>query len=199
MLMALGALIGFEADKFAFGTSYLINLVFIGGAWGIVWSTGLSIKNWRTFWRTFRTLIYQKPYARMRVISLISATVLIITSFIIAEFQLELIGLAMVSYLLCYLTIFIKSVELSSMHKWVTPDKLTEGDWLVHAVKIGKAEIIPGKLGLDKSQVRMLKKLYAQKKVDKLLVKYGIPFAPAFLLAFITTLVFNNIILAILF
>src|SRR3990172_8542318 len=41
LLMAMGALVGFEADKFSFGANFLINLVFIGGAWGMIWSMGL--------------------------------------------------------------------------------------------------------------------------------------------------------------
>jgi Flp pilus assembly protein protease CpaA len=199
LLMAIGALIGFEADKFAFSTSYMINLVLVGGIWSFLYSTGLSIKNWKNFWKEFKQLRHQKPYARMRIMSLITASILIIASFFLAQFQLELLGLALMSYFLCYLTIFIKSVELSSMHKMVTPDKLTEGDWLVKPVKAGGKTIDPGKLGLEKAQVAFLQKLYKQEKIDKILVKYGIPFAPAFLLAFIATLLYNNIILALFF
>ncbi len=197
LLMAMGALIGFEADKFGFGTSFLINLVFIGGAWGLIWSMGLAIKNAKNFWKTFRALMHQKPYAKLRIMSLISATILIIAAFVMAQFQLELIGLALVTYLLCYLIIFIKGVELSCMHKWITPDKLTEGDWLVHGVKVGKTHVMPVRLGLGKKQVNLLKRLYAQKKLDKILVKYGIPFTPAFLAAFITTLAVGNMVLAL--
>jgi Flp pilus assembly protein protease CpaA len=199
LLMALGALIGFEADKFSFGTSFLINLVFIGGAWGVAWSGMLAVKNLKSFWKTFSSIRHQKPYARLRILSLVTVAVLIIAAFMLTEFKIELIGLAVMTYLLCYFTIFVKSVELSCMHRWVTPDKLTEGDWLVHAVKVGKQNLIPPRLGLEKQHVKLLKKLYAQKKIDKLLVKYGIPFAPAFLFAFIATLAFGNIIFAILF
>jgi hypothetical protein len=85
------------------------------------------------------------------------------------------------------------------MHKWITPDKITEGDWLMKPVTAGKHKIMPNKLGLEKQQVNLIKKLYAQKKIKKILVKYGVPFAPAFLLAFIATLIFNNIILTALF
>ncbi len=199
LLMALGAIIGFERGRFAFGTSFLINLVFIGGAWGMIWCIGLSVKNWKKFWPAFKMIRHQKAYVRTRIITLISAVVLIIASFIMPEFQLELLGLALLAYFLCYLTIFVKSVELSSMHRWITPDKITEGDWLLKPVISGKHKITPSKLGLEKKQVALIKKLYAQKKIDKLLVKYGVPFAPAFLLAFIATMIFNNIIFALLF
>ncbi len=198
LLMALGALIGFEADKFSFGTSFLINLVFLGGAWGLIWTSGLAIKNAKIFWKTFRELSHQGKYKRLRILTMITAVLLIIASFMLPEFQMEILIVALISYALCYLTIFVKSVELCCMHKWVTPDKLTEGDWLIKPVKTGKTTLQPPKLGLEKKHVALLKKLYAQKKIDKVLVKYGIPFAPAFLLAFIAALVFNNIILSLL-
>jgi len=199
LLMALGALIGFEADKFGFGASFLINLVFIGGAWGMLWSGFLAIRNRKEFWKTFRTLSHQQPYSRMRISALISTTVFIIAALILVQFQLELIALAFVTYSICYAIIFIKSVELSSMHKWITPDKATEGDWLINPVKTGKTIIEPSKLGLDKKQVQILHKLYSQKKIDKILVKYGIPFAPAFLFAFLATITFGNMILAMFY
>jgi len=199
LLMAMGAIIGFQADKFGFGTSFLINLVFIGGVWGMVWSLGLAVRHGRTFWKTYRALMHQKPYARLRMTSLLSAVVLIIAAFFLTQFRVELIVMAAVLYFLCHAIIFVKSVELSCMHKWITPDKATEGDWLVHAVKIGKVQLLPPRLGLEKKHVAILKKLYAQKKIDKILVKYGVPFAPAFLFAFIATLFLGNIILALLF
>jgi Flp pilus assembly protein protease CpaA len=199
LLMALGAIIGFETDKFAFGASFLINLVFIGGAWGLVWCIGLAVKNWKNFWSAFKTIRHQKMYVRTRIITLIVSVILIIASFIMAEFQIELLGLAVLTYFLCYLTMFVKSVELSSMHCWITPDKITEGDWLLKPVISGRHKIMPTKLGLEKKQVALIKRLYAQKKIDKILVKYGVPFAPAFLLAFIATMMFNNAIFALLF
>lgn len=198
LLMALGALIGFEPSKLAFGTSYLINLVFIGGAWGFLWTAMLAIKNYKKFWTEFKKTRQEKKYIKLRKITLATVIMLAILSFLITSFRIEIIILAAVSFVLCHLTIFIKSVELSSMHRWVTPDKLTEGDWLVNPVKIGKEKLIPPKLGLETEQVELLQKLYKQKKLDKVLVKYGIPFAPAFLIAFIATIIFNNIIFTII-
>ncbi len=198
LLMAMGAIIGFQTDKFGFGTSFLINLVFIGGAWGFLYSIIMAAKNRKSFWKTFKILRHQKNYAKMRIIAIIIVIFLMLAS-VMLSFQLELIILAVIIYFLCQAIIFIKSVELSCMHKWITPDKATEGDWLVHAVKTGRTEILPPKLGLEKKQVALLKKLYAQKKIDKILVKYGVPFAPAFLFAFIATVFLGNIIIAILF
>jgi len=199
LLMALGAIIGFEADKFAFGTSFLINLVIVGGAWGLVWSTGVAVVNWKNFWKTFKSVRQSKKYKTLRIVTLLIAGVMIFASFMITEMQLAILGLAVLTYLMCYLTIFIKSVEICCMHKWITPDKLTEGDWLVYPVKIGKRHIVPPRLGLDKRHVALLKKLYKEKKLKKVFVKYGVPFAPAFLIAFVITAIYGNFILAMIF
>jgi len=195
LLMAMGALIGFEMDKFSFGANFLINLVFIGGAWGIVWSVMLAVRNREKFWKTFKAIRHQKSYARLRLVSVISAAIFVVASFIIAEYGFGLVFLAAAVYLLCYLVIFIKSVELSSMYKWVTPDKLTEGDWLVNAVKVGKIHIVPAKLGLEKEQLKQIQTLYKQKKLDKVFVKYGVPFTPAFLITFVVCLLMGNMVL----
>lgn len=199
LLMAMGALIGFQADKMAFGTSYLINLVFIGGAWGLLYSASLAIRNIKNFWKTYKKTLHEKTYKKLRITTIITVIILIIMTFLFKEYRLEILILAIITYALTHIAIFIKSTEQSCMHKWITPDKLTEGDWLLKPVTAGKQKIMPNKLGLEQEQVDTIKKLYAQKKIEKVLVKYGIPFAPAFLIAFITTIIWNNIVLAILF
>jgi len=198
LLMALGALIGFEADKFGFGMSFLVNLVIVGGLWGLVWSAVLAIRNRKRFWNAFKKIRQLSSFKRLRIISMITATLLVIFSFILLEFQFPILALALATYFLCYVTIFIKSVELSCLHQWVTPDQLTEGDWLLQAVKVGKQQLVPPRLGLEKKHVNLLKRLYKQKKLKKVKVKYGVPFAPAFLIAFVATLFVGNVVLALI-
>ncbi len=195
LLMAMGALIGFEKNIFGFGAGFIVNLMIFGAVWGLVWSFGLGIKNSGKVWRTYLALRQKKAYLKLRWMTIISTALLLAACFIFKEVQLELFALAAFTYAMSQFTIFAKSVELTAMHKWVTPDKLTEGDWLVHAVKSGKTEVIPPKLGLEKKQVKILQKLYKEKKINKVLVKYGVPFTPSFLLAFVTTMIWGNFIL----
>ena len=50
-----------------------------------------------------------------------------------------------------YVWIFVKSIEKSSMYRLVEPYKLTEGDWIVKDVYIGKTRItLPKDLGIEK-------------------------------------------------
>ncbi len=199
LLMATGALIGFEPSRFAFGASYMINLVFIGGIWGIIWSIWLAVKNRTKFIAMYAKIRHINKYRRIRMIGIISAGIMIIASFAIPELRLELLGLALASYFLCHMVVLMKAVELSSMHKWVTPLKLTEGDWLLKPVIAGKTRIEPPRLGLGKKELRILKNLYAQKKITKVHIKYGLPFTPAFLITFIATLMFGNIMISVFF
>lgn len=198
LLMAMGALIGFEFDKLSFGASFMINLIMIGAAWGFIWTLGLAIKNYKRFSKTFNAIRQHKPYARLRGMTIITVSVLLVAAVLLTTVRTEFVLLAAASYLLCHLTIFIKSAELSCMHKWVSPDKLTEGDWLVHAIKVGKVTIEPGKLGLEKKDLAAIQKLHKQKKLDNVLVKYGVPFVPAFLLAFLITLAYNNLLFTLI-
>lgn len=84
------------------------------------------------------------------------------------------------------------------MHKWITPKELVEGDWLVHKIaEKGKVIAGPSKTGLKNDEIKKIQAMGKKKKIGKVCVKYGIPFTPAFLLSFIVTLLFGNIIIAI--
>lgn len=198
LLMALGALIGFQPNLLSFGTSYIVNLIFIGGIWGLLWSIWLALHEKKKTWKTFKELRQEPKYRSLRAASIIATVILLIVSFLWSEAQIELVILAILVYLLASLTIFTKSVELSAMQRWVSPQVLTEGDWLVQSVRVGGAVVRPMKTGLQQNQVELLQKLYKQKKISKVLVKYGVPFVPAFLFAFLTTLWIGNVFILFL-
>ena len=67
------------------------------------------------------------------------------------------------------------------MIKSVTVNKLTVGDWLYEDVKV-KGKIIKSTWnGLSKKEINLLRK-----SKNKVKVRYGIPYAPVFFLAFLT-------------
>ncbi len=71
-----------------------------------------------------------------------------------------------------------RAVEQACMIKLTAPEKLTEGDWLVSDVRIGRKIIKKTVHGLSIEEILLLRR--AGKKV---LIKSGVPFAPAFLIA----------------
>ena len=50
----------------------------------------------------------------------------------------------------------------------------------------------PKDLGIELKQINKLKKLQSHGKINKILIKEGIPFVPSFLAAYITILLFGN-------
>lgn len=198
LMIALGSLLGFSPHLDNTFVAFTTNLIFAGGLWGLAWSLGLFAVNRKRAWRAFKALMHQKAYVRVRTATLASTTLLLILALLMKEFQLELFALAMLCYALSHLALAAKSIELVAMHKWISPEKLTEGDWLVHSVKVGKVRIDPRKTGLEMEDVKKLKELHRKGKLDKVCVKFGVPFVPSFLIAFAFTIAFGNVLLLIL-
>ena len=69
-----------------------------------------------------------------------------------------------------YLWIFVKAVENSSMYKYVTPNKLTEGDWIAKEIMINGIYISgPKDHGIEKKQIHQLISLWKKGKIKRVL------------------------------
>ncbi|MBI2142083.1 hypothetical protein HYU15_01165 [Candidatus Woesearchaeota archaeon] len=85
------------------------------------------------------------------------------------------------------------------MLKYVGPEKLTEGDWIAKDVYVNRKYVCgPKDLGIEKSQIRKLMKYKLQGKIRKVLIKEGIPFVPSFLIAFLLSVKFGNLLLMLI-
>lgn len=197
MLMGLGAMIGidagFKAPVFLFG--FFINALFIGAAYGLLWSVFLVLRNRQKFLGEFRSILLKKNIVKTKRIMLAALVILFVILFFAGARNIKILILSVAFLMLTsfYLWVFSKAVERSSMHKLVEPQKLTEGDWIVKDVYVnGKYICGPKDLGIGKSQIRKLTGFYKEGKVKKILIKEGIPFVPSFFLAFIAALAFGN-------
>ena len=103
------------------------------------------------------------------------------------------IMLALASFAFPYLYIIAKATETSSMIKKVHASQLTEGDWLVEKVNISKKIIRPSVHGLSAKDIELLRK-----NRKNVLIKYGIPFIPVFLISLITTSLVGDLIILII-
>jgi Flp pilus assembly protein protease CpaA len=198
MVMGLGALIGLKLSIDAFLIGFIINIVLFGALFGLGFSFYLAARNFRGFSKEFAKRFGEKK--RDKWLVWIGTLLLIISSaFLPADIRIAIVllaGLVLVSF---YAFIYLKAVEASSMIKWVPPENLTEGDWVVEDVVVGKKRICgPKDLGLEKSQIAALLKLKRQGKIKQVLIKYGIPFVPSFLIAFIVTYFWGNVLFSIL-
>ena len=83
-------------------------------------------------------------------------------------------------FVISYLYIYAKAVDAVCMVREVSVNKLTEGDWLYEDVFINGKKIKATWDGLLTEDIVLLKK--CKKTV---LVRYGIQFAPVFLISFL--------------
>ncbi len=205
MLIGLGAMLGISASfKPQFLLLFFINVLFVGAIYGLLWSVFLAFKNKQKFYREFAGVLSEKKVVKVKklmpIVIVLLFILLFLANFIAAKkfFSMKIflamyLSLAFLLIATFYLWIFAKAIEKSCMYRLVEPGKLTEGDWIVNDVYAGKQYICgPKDLGIGKSQIRKLTQFYRQRKVNKILIKEGIPFVPSFLAAFVITLIFGS-------
>ncbi|MEM1988408.1 MAG: A24 family peptidase [Candidatus Woesearchaeota archaeon] len=99
-----------------------------------------------------------------------------------------------ISYLLLFFSIFLIQFLLpliftieQLMIKEVTPKELTEGDWIIEDIVIDDKLFYSKKQpGVELNQIEKLIQLYEEGRIDKVKIKIGFPFVPAFLFSYIT-------------
>jgi len=201
ILMGLGAMIGIDIFSKSFFLAYfLINALIIGALYGILWSVFSIIKNRRKFIVAFKKSLGNNKTIFMKKMVLGLFMLLVIVALFVSDYliKLTIFYIAIVSVLTFYLWLIIKAVENACMLKYVEPRKLTEGDWIAKDVRVnGKYITGPKDLGIEKSQIKKLIDLYKKRKVRKILIKEGIPFVPSFLIAYIITIIYGNLVLFI--
>ena len=204
MLMGLGAMIGIDVffKKPQFLLDFFINALFIGAVYGLLWSIFLAFKNKKKFWKEFKKISSESNVVKLKKIVLIFIIAVLILLFITYERFFDkkvffvLSSLAFLILTTFYLWLFVKAIEKSSMYKIVEPSKLTEGDWIVNDIYVGRQYICgPKDLGINKKQIKKLIKFYKIGKLRKILIKEGIPFVPSFLIAFAVALIFGNMLM----
>lgn len=196
MLMGIGALygLGLSWQSSSFLISFIINSLLAGALWGIGWSIFLALKNRKKFLKELKKHTKQKIFKTIRLVVLILSGLLLIFSLLISQMALIFLSFAILLIFVFYLWLLIKAVEKSCMFKLVEPSKLTEGDWIAREVKHkGRYICGPKDLGIEKKQIKILKKLYREKKIKKILVKEGIPFVPSFLFGWLTAVGYGNV------
>lgn len=204
MIMGLGVLLGIDfmhyqtlfAESMLIG--FFINMLFIGAGYGLLWSIIMAAARWKGFAKEFSRIRKTKRFMfTQRVLWIIILAVLVSLFFLPdPTFRMILITFAFMLLLLLYLWPFIKSVENICMYKMVTPDKLTEGDWIAEDINIaGELICSPKDLGIEKKQITKLIKLAQKGKIQEIRIKEGIPFVPSFLISFVITLVWGNLLM----
>jgi len=197
IIMGIGALIGLNymymdwLTQFPFLLSFIFYSVVFGALYGMVWSGVLAFRNKKKFKSAFLKINSGKITRLIKKLIFAVIVIMIAFSFFfpvnIRILSLLFAGLLGVTF---YLFLFIKAIESSCMIKKVSPEKLTEGDWIAEDVKHnGKVICGPKDLGVTKKQIAKL--IGLKDEINKVVIKEGVPFVPSFLAAFLLSLFFG--------
>ncbi len=157
---------------------FLLFLMFSGSVYGLLYSFVLYVKDFNKV-----NMEMKKGFGRLWVrVVVIFGVILLVFSFVSWFF----LFLSILLLLLSILYVFAKGLENVSMIRVVSGKELREGDWLVEDIKIGKKTINADWDGLSLANIKLLK----SKKNIK--IKDGLPFVPAFLIAFLAYVFLRN-------
>lgn len=197
LLMGMGALLGLEPSLPSIINgpmlAFLVNLLIMGAVYGALWSIALGIVHWSRVRRQLQLMSRGTVFIRWALLAALGG-LLALALAAPAMLRLPLAALAAALVLVSFAIVFVKAVEQACMHRWVTPGVLTEGDWIARDVVVhGKVVAGPKDLGVSLEQIARLKRLYAQGKVRRVLLKTGMPFVPVFLLAYLALIAAGNL------
>ncbi len=179
LLIGLGAVLPFSLSLFLNLKIFLyffVLLLFAGSIYGLFFSIVLSYKNREKFSQEFFKQFEKNKKLFQIFIGL--AILVLVGVWIIKEYLFMWFSLIIVIF--PFLFVYAKAIEESCMIKERKASELTVGDWLAKDVKIGKKLVKQNWEGLSEKELAIL-----QKSKRKVLVKEGIPFTPAFLIAFL--------------
>lgn len=170
-----------QLSFYPFAVTLLLNLLFVGAAYGIAWVLWLVLKNSK-----MRNRFFQENYP-----FLVFAAVLFLVSFW-APF-LKFLGFLVLLWAIFQAArlieglVFVKRVPLA---------QLREEDWLVEDIKIrGKMVVSADSPGITNEDLAALKPFMKLRLTAK--IKEGVPFVPVFPLALFFTLIFGDLLLLV--
>ncbi len=178
LLVGLGPFIpgsnfGMVLMNISFFLAILLIMGFIGS---IIASIVIACKNKKQFSSVF--IKKKNSYWLILPFIILLAVTCVVLKDNVVSILLGIISLALVAYP------FLLSVD-SCMIKSYSPRKLTPGDWLFRDIRVGNRVIKASAHGVSEEEIAFL-----IKHNKKVLIKEGIPFVPAFLIAFIIMVLF---------
>jgi Flp pilus assembly protein protease CpaA len=195
MMMALGSIFGLQFSLTDFSISFLINALIWGAIYGVVAVIIIAVRNGKEFSSAFEKNAKTLTFRLMRIgayVFLFGSVVIALTLMPDTRTKLLVVVLGAIGWSTLWFFMIVRTVEKACMVKQITPDQLMEGDWIVTDVVVaGKRIAGPKDLGITKKQIAELQTLAKHHKI-LVPVKYGIPFVPSFLLAFVATLLMGN-------
>ena len=176
LMIALGAVLPFSLDFFfnlKIFVLFILCFLVVGAIYGLVATMFLSFRRWKEFRKEFSVQF------RKNIWLICGILILAIVVLFLGRIDSMLQWLGVVLFILPYLYVYAKAVDEVCMVRNVAVSKLTEGDWLYKDVRVQGKVIKANWDGLEKKDIELLK---SKKKVW---IRYGIQFAPVFLISFL--------------
>lgn len=177
LMISLGAILPFSENfliNIRIFVLFFLFFLFAGAIYGLITSLYISLRNFKNVKKQFIRYFHKNKKKFYLIMGL--ALVLMFLGFK----QPFFFAIGIFIFIFPYLFIYAKAVDESCMVKEIKTSELREGDWLYKNVKIGKKVIKANWEGLNKKDIRTLKKRY-----KKILIRQGIAFSPVFLVSFL--------------
>jgi len=178
LLMGYGVLLPYSNyfSVLVLGIGFVFILFLIGAFWSMSYGVKIVSGDWGKFKREF--IVNLNKYG-LYILGLV-----VFVGIFSMVWLGGLSGWSFGVFVLGLLWVYIKSLD-KCMIRSVNVGKLREGDWLEKDVKVGGRVIRKSVHGLSLSDIKLLKKVG-----KKVLIKGGVPFTPAFLIALLVVMVF---------
>jgi len=178
LLIALGVVLPLSYDwvvNFKIFGMFVLIFMLGGSIYSLLYSGFLVFGNLQRFNEEF--VKYFRKYFRLFIFVLVFSICWAIFSFFTGFAELMLVSL--VALMFPVLLVFSKAVEEGCLIKNVKWNKVTEGDWLYKDINFGGKVIKSRWEGISKKELEIIRK-----NKGNVMVKYGIPFTPGFLIGF---------------
>ncbi|MBI4143812.1 prepilin peptidase [Candidatus Woesearchaeota archaeon] len=191
VLAGVGAFFGFELSVDSLWLGFVFDLFVVASFYSVFWLVWLAFSNWSRFIVQFPKSVAFFSWTKGSLFVLIF--ILMFSLFFPSWYGLVL---AVLVFLLFYLLPFAHAVQQCCFIKRISPSGLTLGDWLGESIKVGgKVIVSKEKRGLGAQDIELIMRLHSQGRLSTVMLKTGIPFVPAFLLAFLLVLWKGNVLL----
>jgi len=182
LMVALGPILPYSTvfmDNLKAYILFVFFFLFSGAVYGLVMTLVISFRDFKNFKKEYLAAL--KNNKTWPLVIMLFGIIIMLLGFI----EEVLFTLGVILFIFPYFYLYAKTVDNTCMVRKVKTKNLTEGDWLYKAIKVGRRIIKPTWGGLDKKDIRDLKK-----KFKTVLIKQGIAFVPVFLIAYLIYLVF---------
>ncbi len=196
MILGVGVLFGFYLDWNSLFVAFLLNSLWVGAVYGLLFSIHLGLANIAPVLKRSIENVMRFRYA---IILLVIAAISfwIITESILHDTVLSFLAASLPSFgiVLVFLVAYVRAVESVCMIKSIPVGDLTEGDWIFEDVRVkGKYITGPKELGVSLDQIATLKKLKTRGLISHVTIKIGIPFVPSFLFSLVISYGMGNLL-----